>query len=129
MNSISRLIFFLAVITTVIGKYKQSCLPFEFIVFAFPCSLESQLICTFDRPILGDYYSYSENGLETHTSFKDNGDIDRRYYRRQSGLGATASVITLLDHSALGECIQMNYRSNPFEHASTYHYELILRDK
>ncbi|CAF4565877.1 unnamed protein product, partial [Rotaria socialis] len=44
--------------------------------------------CTFDRPLLGEFYSY-ENGLETHTSLKENGVVDRRSYRRESGAGAT----------------------------------------
>jgi hypothetical protein len=77
---------------------------------------------------LGEYYSY-ENGLETHSAFKDNGDIERLFYRRQSGLGATASVITILDNYALGECFNLNWRENPFEHVSKHHYELIYRDK
>jgi hypothetical protein len=90
--------------------------------------VNSQRRCTFDRPILGEYYSY-ENGLETHTSFKENGDIDRLLYRRQSGLGATASIITILDNQAHGECYTVNWRENPAEHISKHHYELIYRDK
>ncbi len=90
--------------------------------------VKNQLRCTFDRPLLGEYYSY-ENGYETHTSLRDNGDVDRLFYRRQSGLGATASVITILDHFAIGECFNLNWRENPFEHASKHHYELIYRDK
>jgi hypothetical protein len=90
--------------------------------------VKNQLRCTFDRPLLGVYYSY-ENGYETHTSLRDNGDVDRLFYRRQSGLGATASVITILDHFAIGECFNLNWRENPFEHASKHHYELIYRDK
>jgi hypothetical protein len=90
--------------------------------------VKSQLRCTFDRPLLGEYYSY-ENGLEAHSSFRDNGDIERLFYRRQSGLGATASVITILDNFALGECFNLNWRENPFEHSSKHHYELIYRDK
>jgi hypothetical protein len=78
--------------------------------------------------LLGEYYSY-ENGLETHTSFKENGDINRLFYRRQSGLGATASIITILDNQALGECYILNWRSNPHQHISKHHYELIYRDK
>src|ERR1700723_302837 len=68
--------------------------------------VNTQRRCTFDRPLLGEYYSY-ENGLETHTSFKDNGDINRLFYRRQSGLGATASIATILDNHALGECFRL----------------------
>lgn len=90
--------------------------------------VNSQHRCTFDRPILGDYYSY-ENGLETHTSFKLNGDIDRLFYRRQSGLGANANIITVLDNRALGECYNIIYRANPAQHISKHHYELIYRDK
>jgi hypothetical protein len=90
--------------------------------------VNSQRRCTFDRPLLGEYYSY-ENGLETHTSFKENGDINRLFYRRQSGLGATASIITILDNQALGECYILNWRSNPYQHISKHHYELIYRDK
>jgi len=90
--------------------------------------VNSQRRCTFDRPILGEYYSY-ENGLETHTSFKENGNIDRLFYRRQSGLGATANIITILDNRAHGECYTVNWRANPTEHISKHHYELIYRDK
>lgn len=90
--------------------------------------VNSQLRCTFDRPILGEYYSY-ENGLETHTSFKINGDIDRLFYRRQSGLGANANIITILNNQALGECYAINWRANPFQHISKHYYELIYRDK
>jgi hypothetical protein len=77
---------------------------------------------------LGEYYSY-ENGLEAHSSFRDNGEIERLFYRRQSGLGATANIITILDNYALGECFRLNWRQNSFEHSSKYHYELIYRDK
>ncbi|CAM4898146.1 unnamed protein product [Rotaria socialis] len=44
--------------------------------------------CTFDRPLLGEFYSY-ENDFATHTSLKENGVIDRRCYRQESGAGAT----------------------------------------
>jgi hypothetical protein len=77
---------------------------------------------------LGEYYSY-ENGLEAHTAFKDNGEIERLFYRRQSGLGATANIITILDNYVLGECFNINWRENPLEHASKQHYEVIYRDK
>jgi hypothetical protein len=77
---------------------------------------------------LGEYYSY-ENGYEAHSSFQDNGNIDRLFYRRQSGLGARANVITILDHHAIGECFNLNWRANPFDHVSKHHYELIYRDK
>ncbi len=77
---------------------------------------------------MGEYYSY-ENGLEAHTSLKDNGDVERLFYRRQSGLGATANIITILDNYALGECFNLNWRANPFDHVSKHHYELIYRDK
>ena len=90
--------------------------------------MQSQLGCTFDIPILGEYYSY-ENGLEAHTSFKENGDVDRLFYRRQSGLGATANIITILDNHALGECFSLRWRENSIEHFSKYHYQLIVRDK
>jgi hypothetical protein len=96
--------------------------------YSFNKLVNSQLRCKFDQPILGEYYSY-ENGLETHTSFKKNGDIDRLFYRRQSGLGATANIITILDNHALGECFILNWRSNPSQHISKHHYELIYRDK
>ncbi|CAF4207125.1 unnamed protein product [Rotaria socialis] len=90
--------------------------------------LKSQIGCTFDRPIMGEYYSY-ENGLESHTSFKENGDIDRLFYRRESGRGATANIITVLDNHALGECFRLIWRENPFDHISKNHFELIYRDK
>ena len=88
----------------------------------------SQSRCTIDYPILGEYYSY-ENGLETHTSFKKNGGITREFRRRQSGLGATANIITILNNQFVGECYMINWRSNPFQHESKHHYELIYRDK
>ena len=90
--------------------------------------MQSQLRCTFDIPILGEFYSY-ENGYETHSLFKENGDVDRLYYRRQSGLGATANIITILDHHSLGECFNLRWIENPIEHFSKYHYQLIVRDK
>ncbi|CAF4685329.1 unnamed protein product [Rotaria sp. Silwood1] len=90
--------------------------------------LKSQILCTFDRPLLGEYYSY-ENGLETHTSLKENGDIDRLFYRRESGRGATANIITVLDNHAMGECFNLIWRENPFDHVSKHHFELIYRDK
>ncbi len=77
---------------------------------------------------MGEYYSY-ENGYETHTSLRDNGEVDRFFYRRQSGLGATANIITVLDHRAVGECFRLDWRENPFEHSSKNHYELIYRDR
>lgn len=88
----------------------------------------SQPQCTFDRAILGEYYSY-ENGLETHTSFEPTGILARRFYRRQSGLGASANIITILDNQAMGECFQLNWRENPAQHISKQHFELISRDK
>lgn len=98
------------------------------ILLTIICEVRSQIRCTFDRPLLGEYYSY-ENGLETHTSLKENGDVDRLFYRRQSGLGANANIITILDNHALGECFQLNHRQNILEHSSKHHYELIYRDK
>ncbi len=77
---------------------------------------------------MGEYYSY-ENGLETHTSFKENGDISRLFYRRESGRGATANVITVLDNQAHGECVYLNWRANPYRHVSKHHYQLIYRNK
>ncbi|CAF4519974.1 unnamed protein product, partial [Rotaria socialis] len=44
--------------------------------------------CTFDRPLLGEFYSY-ENDFATDTSLKENGVIDRRCYRQESGAGVT----------------------------------------
>ncbi|CAF3549509.1 unnamed protein product [Rotaria socialis] len=44
--------------------------------------------CTFDRPLLGEFYSY-ENDFATHTSLKENEVIDRRCYRQESGAGVT----------------------------------------
>jgi hypothetical protein len=77
--------------------------------------------CTLDRPLLGEYYSY-ENGLETHSSFKENGDIERRFYRRESGAGATRKDTGgLLVHEDLGECFKLSLRLN--------YYELIYQDK
>jgi hypothetical protein len=103
---------------------KNECL----IILNFSFKVKSQVRCTFDYPLLGEYYSY-ENGLEAHTSLRDNGDVERLFYRRQSGLGATANIITILDNYALGECFRLNWRENPMEHVSKYHYELIYRDK
>lgn len=71
--------------------------------------------------MLGEYYSY-ENGLETHTSFKENGDIDRSFYRRESGAGATRKDSGgLLVNEDLGQCFQIT-------HKQTY-YEVIYLDK
>ncbi|CAF4021978.1 unnamed protein product, partial [Adineta steineri] len=100
----------------------------SFVFILFIGTVNSQNRCKFDRPILGEYYSY-ENGLETHTSFKENGNIDRLFYRRQSGLGANANIITILNNQLLGECYTINWRSKPFQHISKQHYELIYRDK
>ncbi|CAF3877687.1 unnamed protein product, partial [Rotaria sordida] len=77
--------------------------------------------CTFDRPLLGEYYSY-ENGLEAHSSFKENGDIDRLFYRRESGAGATRKDSGgFLVNRDIGECFQLTLKLN--------YYELIYRDK
>ncbi|CAF4443122.1 unnamed protein product [Rotaria socialis] len=77
--------------------------------------------CTFDRPLLGEFYSY-ENGLETHTSLKENGVVDRRSYRRESGAGATRKDGgDLLVTQDLGHCYQLTVRQN--------YYELIYRDE
>ncbi|CAF3386053.1 unnamed protein product [Rotaria socialis] len=77
--------------------------------------------CTFDRPLLGEFYSY-ENGLETHTSLKENGTVDRRSYRRESGAGATRKDGgDLLVTQDLGHCYQLTVRQN--------YYELIYRDE
>jgi hypothetical protein len=77
--------------------------------------------CTIDRPLRGEYYSY-ENGLETHTSLKETGDIDRRFYRRESGAGATKKDTGgLLVNEDLGECHRLIHRSD--------YFELIYRDK
>ncbi|CAF2220699.1 unnamed protein product [Rotaria magnacalcarata] len=99
-----------------------------FSIIFFIETVNCQFQCKFDRPILGEYYSY-ENGLETHTSFKKNGNIDRLFYRRESGRGATANIITVLDNHALGECVYLNWKENPFRHVSKHHYQLIYRDK
>ena len=88
----------------------------------------SQRRYTSDRTIVGEYYSY-ENDLETHTSLKPNGNVDRLFYRRQSGLGAIANIITIIDNQALEECVVLNWRENPLQHVSKHHYELIVRDK
>ncbi|CAF1503268.1 unnamed protein product [Rotaria magnacalcarata] len=77
--------------------------------------------CTFDRPLLGEFYSY-ENGYETHTSLKENGVVDRRSYRRESGAGATRKDGgDLLVTQDLGQCYQLTLKQN--------YYELIYRDK
>jgi hypothetical protein len=77
--------------------------------------------CTLDRPLLGEFYSY-ENGLETHSSFKDNGDIERRFYRRESGAGATRKDTGgHLVNEDIGECFKLSLKQN--------YYELIFRDK
>ncbi len=77
--------------------------------------------CTLNRPLLGEFYSY-ENGLETHTSLKENGDIERRFYRRESGAGATRKDTGgQLVHEDIGECFKLALRQN--------YYELIYRDK
>jgi hypothetical protein len=70
---------------------------------------------------LGEYYSY-ENGLETHTTFKENGEIERRFYRRESGAGATRKDTGgQLVSEDTGECFRLSLRQN--------YYELIYRDK
>ena len=104
---------------------------FFFILFSLQASFSlvtSQPTCKLDRPIVDEYDSY-ENGLETHTSFKSNGEIDRRFFRRESGLGANANIITVLNNQFNGECFLLNWRENPAEHVSKHHYELIYRDK
>ena len=82
---------------------------------------ESLPECTLDRPLVGEYYSY-ENGLETHSSFKDNGDIERSFYRRESGAGALRKDTGgLLVNQAIGECYRLSFRET--------HFQLIYRDK
>ena len=85
------------------------------------CHLDGAAVCNLDRPLLGEFYSY-ENGLETHSSFKENGDIERRFYRRESGAGATRKDTGgLLVNEDIGECFQLSQRDN--------HFQLIYRDK
>lgn len=77
--------------------------------------------CTLERPLVGEYYSY-ENGLETHSSFKENGDVERSFYRRESGAGALRKDTGgLLVNQAIGECYRLSYR--------TTHFQMIYRDK
>ncbi len=77
--------------------------------------------CTLSRPLLGEFYSY-ENGLESHSSFKENGDIERRFYRRESGAGATRKDTGgLLVNEDIGECFRLTHKQ--------FYYELIYRDK
>lgn len=77
--------------------------------------------CQLIRPFLGEFYSY-ENGLEAHSSFKDNGDIERRFYRRESGAGATRKDSgLLLVNEDIGFCFQFNFKLN--------FYQLIYQDK
>ncbi len=77
--------------------------------------------CTLYRPLIGEFYSY-ENGLETHSSFKENGDIERKFYRRESGAGATRKDTGgFLVSEDIGECFKLIKRFN--------YYELIYRDK
>jgi hypothetical protein len=77
--------------------------------------------CTLNRPLIGEFYSY-ENGLETHSSFKENGDIERRFYRRESGAGATRKDSGgQLVNEDIGQCFQLIIKQN--------YYELIYRDK
>jgi hypothetical protein len=74
-----------------------------------------------NRPLIGEFYSY-ENGLETHSSFKENGDIERRFYRRESGAGAIRKDTGgFLVNEDIGECFKLTNRFN--------YYELIYRDK
>ncbi|CAF4948339.1 unnamed protein product, partial [Rotaria socialis] len=76
--------------------------------------------CTFDRPLLGEFYSY-ENGLETHTSLKENGTVDRRSYRRESGAGATRKdggdllVTQDLGHCSCGETTSLSTNQMNFD--------------
>ncbi|CAF5131579.1 unnamed protein product, partial [Rotaria magnacalcarata] len=71
--------------------------------------------CRFYLPILSEYYSY-ENGLETHTSFIENDDINRLFYRRKSDSSATANLIRILEKHAHGDCLYLNWKVNPFRH-------------
>ncbi|CAF1638990.1 unnamed protein product, partial [Adineta ricciae] len=94
---------------------------FIFLLFNFFYFNDCVPGCTFDRPLIGEFYSY-ENGLETHSSFKDNGDIERRFYRRETGAGATRKDTGgLLVNEDLGECFKLTKRQN--------YYEIIYRDK
>lgn len=77
--------------------------------------------CIFDWPLLGEYYSY-EDGLETSTSLKENGDIERRFYRRESGAGATRKDSGgLLVRENIGQCFQLHLKQN--------YFQIICRDK
>ena len=85
------------------------------------CPLDELAGCTFTRPILGEYYSY-ENGLEGHSSFQETGEIQRHFYRRESGAGATRKdTAGLLVNEDIGECFQLNWKRK--------YYQLIYRDK
>jgi len=41
--------------------------------------------------LLEEYYLY-ENGLEIHTTFKENEEIERKFYRRESGVGKREKI-------------------------------------
>ena len=77
--------------------------------------------CQLIRPFVGEFYSY-ENGLEIHSSFKDNRDIERRFYRREPGAGASRKDSgILLVHEDIGLCFQFQHKTN--------YYQLIYQDK
>ncbi|CAM4839283.1 unnamed protein product [Rotaria magnacalcarata] len=75
--------------------------------------INSESRCRFYLPILSEYYSY-ENGLETHTSFIENGDINRLFYRRKSDSSATANLIRVLEKHAHGDCVYLNWRNRKY---------------
>ena len=77
--------------------------------------------CQLIGSFLGEFYSY-ENGLETHSSFKDNGDIERRFYRRESGAGAIRKDSgLLLVNEDIGSCFQFQLKN--------HFYQMIYQDK
>ena len=77
--------------------------------------------CVFSRSLIGEYYSY-ENGLECHSSFRENGQIQRSFYRRESGSGATRKDSQgLLVNEDQSECFRLERKQDFFQ--------LISRDK
>ena len=88
--------------------------------FDFLCVVELNG-CQLIGPLIGEFYSY-ENGLETHSSFKENGDIERRFYRRESGAGAIRKDSgLLLVNEDIGLCFQFQIKQN--------YYQMIYQDK
>jgi hypothetical protein len=97
----------------------------------FLYKIDGTAVCTLDRPLVGEFYSY-ENGFETHSSFKDNGDIERRFYRRESGAGATRKHTGgFLVNEDIGECFKLTQRQNYFEiiYRDKYKYSLVFYQK